>query len=140
MEEKRILVVDDDSRIAQMYAKAFTKKGYIVTIASNANEALEILPVKSHMVMFLDLHMPNMNGLELCRKIKEEWPMAICFAVTGYASLYELNDCREAGFEDYFTKPAVLSELIEAAESAFKKIDRWKKRDHLCSPENGSSD
>jgi DNA-binding response OmpR family regulator len=39
-----------------------------------------------------------------------------------------LVDCREAGFEDYFVKPVVLEELLEAAEHACKKVERWKRR------------
>jgi DNA-binding response OmpR family regulator len=72
--------------------------------------------------------LPGMNGLELCREVRRQWPWAICIAVTGYASLFELVDCREAGFEDYFVKPVVLQELLEAAELACKKVERWKRR------------
>jgi len=79
-------------------------------------------------VFFLDLNLPGMDGVALCRQIRKGWPMTICFAVTGYSSLFELSDCLEAGFEDYFTKPASLSDLLAAAEHAFKKIARWKKR------------
>lgn len=53
--------------------------------------------------------------------------MAIPYAVTGYASSFEIHDCREAGFEDCFTKPVNLSVLLEAADHAFKKLERWKK-------------
>jgi len=79
-------------------------------------------------VMFLDLNMPGMNGVELCRKIRHDFPMAIIHAMTGYSSLFELANCREAGFDDYFTKPVQLEQLIEAAEHAFRKLERWKKK------------
>jgi len=77
--------------------------------------------------MFLDLKMPGMNGVELCRTIKHNMPMSIIFAITGYASMFQLADCRDAGFEDYFKKPVTIKTLIEVVEEAFKKIDRWKK-------------
>ncbi len=77
-------------------------------------------------ILFLDLKLPGMNGLDLCRRIKKEWAMTIACAVTGYASLFEIYECREAGFDDYFTKPVDLSVLVEAAELASKKIERWK--------------
>jgi CheY-like chemotaxis protein len=54
--------------------------------------------------------------------------MSITVAVTGYASYYELSDCRHAGFEDYFTKPVVLSDLIKVANDAFEKLERWKRK------------
>jgi CheY-like chemotaxis protein len=72
--------------------------------------------------------MPEMDGTEVCEKIREGWPMAIPFAVTGYSSLFELSDCREAGFEDYFMKPVNRRYLLEAAENAFNKLERWMKK------------
>ncbi len=126
--ERKILVVDDEKQIRDIYSQAFSRAGYEVTTAESAEEALEIVRKTPFWVLFLDLNLPGRNGVELCRKIKNKYPMAVPVAVTGYASLFELTDCRDAGFEDYFTKPANLSELLEAADYAFKKLERWKKR------------
>jgi CheY-like chemotaxis protein len=128
MNENRMLVVDDEKQIRDMYSQAFARAGYEVTTAESAEEALEIIKKEPYWVLFLDLNLPGMNGVELCQTIRKQYPLAIAYAVTGYASLFELSDCREAGFEDYFTKPASLSDLLEAAEHAFKKLARWKKR------------
>jgi len=128
MSEKRILVVDDEKQIRDMYSQAFTRAGYEVTTAESAEDALEIFKKEQFWVLFLDLNLPGMNGVDLCREIRKQYPMSIAYAVTGYASLFELSDCRDAGFEDYFTKPASLSDLLEAAEHAFKKLARWRKR------------
>lgn len=128
MSEKRLLVVDDEKQIRDLYSQAFTRAGYEVTTAESAEEALEIFKKEQFWVLFLDLNLPGMNGVDLCREIRKQYPMSIAYAVTGYASLFELADCRDAGFEDYFTKPASLSDLLEAAEHAFKKLARWKKR------------
>jgi len=111
-----------------MYSLVFSSAGYLVATAESAEEAVKILENERYWVMFLDLNLPEMNGVDLCRQIRGDYPMAICYAVTGYASLFESNDCREAGFEDYFTKPASLSDLLDAAARAFTKIERWKKR------------
>lgn len=78
--------------------------------------------------MFLDLNMPGMNGIELCKKIKTNMPMSIIFAITGYASIFELAECREAGFDDYFKKPVNIKILTKIADDAFHKIERWKKK------------
>lgn len=126
MTQKTILVVDDVTSILNMLDLAFSKKGYRVKTASSAEEALELLQKEKIHVMFLDLNLPEMNGIELCRAIKKQMPMAIIYAVTGYASLFELSDCRDAGFDDYFKKPVSMADLMEAAESGFKKIERWK--------------
>ncbi len=126
--EKNILIVDDEKFIRDMLEQAFSKEGYIIRSAESAEEALEILKDEKFQVMFLDLNLPKMNGVELCKQIRKDIPIGIIYAVTGYASLFELADCREAGFDDYFTKPVKLEMLFKAAQDAFEKIDRWKKR------------
>jgi CheY-like chemotaxis protein len=128
MTEKKILVVDDEKLIRDLFEQAFTRAGYAVQTVESAEDALEVMKKTPISVLFLDLNLPGMNGIELCRQISKNWPMAISHAVTGYASLFEIHDCREAGFEDYFTKPVNLSDLLAAAEHAFKKLERWKER------------
>ncbi len=125
--EKKILIVDDEKMIRDMLEKAFTREGYLTRSAESGEEALDLLAREKIKVMFLDLKLPGMNGLELCKQIRSENPMAIMYAVTGYASLFELSDCRDVGFEDYFTKPVDLKTLFKAANDAFDKITRWEK-------------
>ena len=126
MNQDTILIVDDEKAILNMFTLAFSKKGYQVRSAENAEEALEILKTEKIHVMFLDLNLPGMNGIELCQAIKKEMPMAIVYALTGYASLFELSDCRDAGFDDYYKKPVSISQLLEAAKTGFEKIERWR--------------
>ena len=123
----KILVVDDDEAIINLLEQAFSRAGYDVKSAQSSENALELLQNEKIHVMFLDLNMPGMNGIELCRKIRKDMPMANIFAVTGYASLFELADCREAGFDDYFKKPVNIKILVDTARNAFEKISRWKE-------------
>lgn len=125
--DNTILIVDDEPQIRETFAKAFSRKGYETMVADSAETALELMRHTPCWVIFLDLNMPGMNGIELCKEIRKNWPMAICHAVTGYVSIYELADCREAGFEDYFTKPVKLEDLFQAAENAFQKLMRWRE-------------
>lgn len=128
MVERKILVVDDEQQIRDVFAATLGRVGYDVRTAESGEEALEVMAMDPAWVLFLDLNLPGMNGLELCAQIRGRWPMAIAFAVTGYASLFELSDCRASGFEDYFTKPVSLKVLRAAADRAFEKLDRWKGR------------
>lgn len=128
MSEKKILVVDDEKAIVNLLKQAFTRAGFSVVTAESAEAALTVLEQEEIFVMFLDLNLPGMNGIALCQRIKKDKPMAIVFAVTGYASLFELVDCREAGFEDYFKKPADIKTLVKVANDAFERLDRWKKK------------
>lgn len=121
MEEKKILIVDDEEPIRNLFHTALMQKGYAVSSASSAEQALELLKDDIFSVMFLDLNLPGMSGIELCRKVLAAWPATIAYAVTGYASSYKSSECMAAGFKSYFTKPVSLKAIFKAAEDAFKK-------------------
>ena len=125
---RKILVVDDEWEILYGFEQAFRNADYTVHCAESAEEALEVLNRENSQVMFLDLKLPKMDGVELCKQIRKDRPLAVIYAVTGYPSLFELAHCREAGFDDYFIKPIDLEVLLKAAEDAFARIDRWKKQ------------
>lgn len=130
---KHILLVDDEVAVLKMMTKAFTRAGYEVETAASAEEAMELIKTYKYMVFFLDLNLPGMNGIDLCRRIRKNNPLTILYAVTGFATTFEVFDCRQAGFEDYFTKPVELKKLLEAAEQAFQKLARWKREEESFS-------
>jgi len=130
MSEKEILVVDDDESIRKMFRDSFTRKGYVVRLAGSAEEALEILKDRQFHVMFFDLKLPVMSGIDLCREAKEKYPSAFIFAITAYASIFELSDCLDAGFNDYFTKPVSLEALFTVAKDAFEKVASHEMTSH----------
>ncbi len=116
---KKILVVDDEIQILNLFKKAFGKKGYSVHTAETGEQALEISKDEEFKVMFLDLNLPGISGLDLCREIRKDRSDAHIYAVTGHATKFEFSDCREAGFDGYFTKPVNLGLLCEIAKEAF---------------------
>ncbi len=123
-----VFIVDDEDLILNMFKKAFEKAGYSVRRAMSAEEALAILAREKYQVMFFDLKLPGMNGVDLCRKIRKDNPMSVIIAVTGYGSQFEFSECRAAGFDDYFTKPVDIKTLIWVALDAFDRFDRWKEQ------------
>ncbi|MDR3569405.1 MAG: response regulator [Syntrophobacteraceae bacterium] len=125
MNNRRIMVVDDEVSICEMMKRAFTGSGFEVETAGSAEKAIELIKSYKYLVFFLDLNLPGMNGIELCRSIRKDNPLTITYAVTGYARIFEAFDCRDAGFEDYFTKPVAIKTLLQAAENAFQKLERW---------------
>ena len=127
MEKRTILIVDDEKAIVSLLEQVFARAGYKVLSAASGEKALKILENESVPVMFFDLNLPEMNGIELCRAVKKNMPMSIIFAVTGYASVFELAECLDAGFEDYFKKPVNISSLVDGAKAAFEKVERWKR-------------
>jgi len=127
MPSGKILVVEDEKDIREIMEELFTLHGYNPVCAADAEEALQLLSPDIQ-VMFLDLKLPGeIDGLELCRRIRRQYPEACIFAMTGYATLFELSDCRAAGFDDYFTKPTKLEMLLMAVRQGFEKVRRLQK-------------
>ncbi len=124
----KILVVDDEKTVRDVLEEAFVKASHTVRCADSAEDCLEALKQENIQVMFLDLRLPGMNGVDLCKQIRKDKPIAVLYAMTGYTSLFELADCRDAGFDDYFTKPFDLKVVLKAADDAFDKIHRWKSQ------------
>lgn len=125
---RKILVVDDERPIRELFESAFGEAGYEVVQAENGETALAILAGQEIDLIFLDLKLFGMNGIELCRQIRRRRPIAIIYAITGWSGLFEIEECREAGFDDYFQKPVALDTLFKAVGDAFEKLDRWKRR------------
>lgn len=125
---KTILIVDDEVTVREMFKDFFEAAGYRVLTAEGADNALEILTGREIDVIFLDLRLFGTNGLELGRRIRRENPLSILFAITGWAGLFEVEECREAGFDDFFIKPVEFDMLQKTVEDAFDRVERWRKR------------
>jgi DNA-binding response OmpR family regulator len=125
--EKKILVVDDEASIRDLFEDILGASGYKIFTAEGGEQALEILDKEDIGVIFLDLKLFGMNGIELCRQIRTFNPVCLIHAMTGWAALYEIEECREAGFDDFFTKPIATDVLFKAVDDAFEKLRRWKK-------------
>ncbi len=125
MNNKKILIVDDEEAVRSLFSEALKLRGYEVHTAANGEEALKVLEEVKCRVMLLDLNLPGMDGIELCKEIRKNHPIAIIFAITGYASMYHLVDCREARFDNFFIKPVSIQTLMEEVSHAFRQIDRW---------------
>lgn len=123
-----MLIVDDEVTVREIFKDFFGASGYQVLTAEGADNAVEILNDREIDVIFLDLRLFGTNGLELGRRIRKEKPLAILFAITGWAGLFEVEECREAGFDDFFIKPVEFDMLQKAVEDAFERVERWRKR------------
>jgi DNA-binding response OmpR family regulator len=126
--DKKILLVDDDSNALSFLKDLLENNGYKVFAADNGKSALRILEKETVSVMYFDLDMPQMSGIELCRKIRENNQLAWICAVTGARALFEIAECREAGFDDYFTKPVDIELILKNTSEAFSRFERWKGR------------
>ena len=121
--EKKVLVVDDEAAIREVVTQAFERAEYRVFTAESAEKAIDILRQESIMVMFLDLKLPGMNGLELCELVRRQNPLAIIYALTGFADLFGLLDCRKAGFDDFFDRG---NDIVHIIAGKLCRERKWK--------------
>ena len=119
METKRILVVDDERGICENVQKILAKNHYEVTQALSAKEALEMLAKGSYSLLISDIVMPEKNGLELLKLVKEQWPLTKVIIMTAYASTDTAVKAIRLGALDYIPKPFTPKEIRDTVEKAF---------------------
>jgi len=117
----RIAIVEDDRVILDIMREAFESFGFMVLAAESGEEALDKLDGSTR-VLFVDLNLTGMSGVELCRRLRQDSSPRIIYAVTGYASAIDLDECKEVGFDDFFTKPVRLDTLHLAVRQGFERL------------------
>jgi DNA-binding NtrC family response regulator len=132
MEKIRLMLVDDEKRFLSTTQKLLEKKGYDVTTASSGLEALEQLRQKDMDVVVLDVKMPGMDGLEVLKIIKTEFPLTEVIMLTGHATVESAVDGLKCGATDYLMKPTALEDLIQKAEEAYSKRQRMEEKIRLA--------
>ena len=119
--KEKILIVDDDIQIQELFARMLSSHGYQTEVASDGFEAgIKIMSFKPSVIL-LDLHMPGMDGFEVCKKVKENPVTAHIkiLVVTGYGSDENRERVMGAGADDYLTKPVYGATLIEHVGNLF---------------------
>lgn len=100
-----ILVVDDEFAVRESLLVWLKKSGYRVAGAGSGKEALEILHQNPFDIVLLDIKMPGMDGIEVLRLVKENFPKTMVVMMTAYASIESAVDAMKAGASDYLMKP-----------------------------------
>jgi CheY-like chemotaxis protein/HPt (histidine-containing phosphotransfer) domain-containing protein len=115
----RLLLADDNPINQKVGLSVLNKLGYRADIAQNGIEVLKALDQKAYDIIFLDIQMPEMDGLEAARKICEKWPAEKrprIVAMTGNALMGDREKCLQAGMDDYISKPVRVADLQAALE------------------------
>ena len=113
----KILIVDDDELVVEGIKKNLEHSGYVVNIALGGKEALELFTKEYFDIVLVDLVMPDMNGVEVCKKIKELSSKTVVLLLSGYPNEVEkfLPDFVMAGGTDLFLRKPLLTGDIEKA-------------------------
>jgi DNA-binding response OmpR family regulator len=122
-----ILVVDEDERTQHMLGSMLRLEGYRVITANNGHEALEHLNQEMPDLILLDIMMPEIDGYELCRRIRELSQVPIIM-LSAKDSEQDTIDGLDAGADDYITKPFLSRELLARIRAALRRTRLWDER------------
>jgi CheY-like chemotaxis protein len=117
----RVLVVDDDLDTCQNLSDILSDLGYHVDYAQGGPAALELIRERSYDIALLDLKMPGMDGLALCREIKKQSAGTVPFLLTAYAGPTTEAEAPAAGAQKVFSKPVDARKLLTMLDQLAKK-------------------
>lgn len=134
--QRNILVVDDESQITRVLRTTLSGHGYIVRTAGDGDEALEVMRQWTPDLVITDLSMPNMGGLELCRRIRSKSSVPIIvLSVRGEEK--PKVEALDSGADDYVTKPFNINELVARVRAGLRRASRPVQEENASKIEAG---
>ena len=115
----QILIADDEKEVVEMMRGFLSRRGFSVNIAFDGAKALEAIETNKYDLVFLDESMPELTGLEIVKRIRENHDKPKIVMVTGYSAIKE-DFAKLVGVDDYIEKPIDLEKIEEI-------IDKYKK-------------
>jgi len=120
---KHILIIEDDAQSRQVVRLATEAQSYILTEASSGDEGLELARASDPDLILLDINMPGMSGLDVCRKLRADGSLAAIIMLTAKSDTIDKVVGLEVGADDYVTKPFEVRELIARIGAHLRRID-----------------
>jgi DNA-binding response OmpR family regulator len=108
----RVLVIEDDPAIGSELAEALTGNGYDAVLTITGEEALAEAQRRAPDLVLLDLGLPDIDGVAVCRRIRAVYPHTVIVVLTARSQEFEVVVALDAGADDYLTKPFRLTELM----------------------------
>lgn len=109
--DRSVLVVDDEENLLLLLDRILSREGFIVSTASNAYQALDLVNEKAFDLAILDIKMFPIDGVALLAEIKKHSPSTQVVMITAYPTADSRNECLKIGASTYLTKPLDIQEL-----------------------------
>ena len=120
-EHRRILVVDDEPQITRVLRTSLSSQGYDIRVANDGETALEIMKDWTPDLVITDLSMPNMDGLQLCRRLRLSTNIPIIVLSVKGEEKTKVQ-ALDAGADDYVTKPFGIEELLARVRASLRRV------------------
>jgi CheY-like chemotaxis protein len=139
----KILAVDDEEIVLGSFRKILVLGGYSIDTVERGKEALGLIQKRDYDFVFVDLKMPEMDGIEVTKAVKHFRPDIDVIVITGYASVESAVETMKYGAMDYVQKPFTEDELLDFVDKSLirrqDRIERWTKPQvHLITPSIGA--
>ncbi len=128
MNTTNLLIVDDEEQFLITAKKLMDKRGVNTFVSTNGFDALRLLKERRIDVVILDLKMPGIDGVDVLRKIKQNYPEIEVILLTGHASVESAVEGLKLGAFDYLMKPSTIPDILEKVKQAHeRKVAREEK-------------
>ena len=119
-----ILIVDDEEVVRLSHLRSLQSVNCNARVAEDGTRALQVMEQQPFDVILLDLRMPDLDGMEVLRTIKDRWPDSEVVIITGYPTIESAKEAVRLGAYNYIAKPVGPDEVIKAANDAMTQ-KRW---------------
>ncbi len=121
MSKGRVLVIDDEAIVRISCQRVLTPEGYDVVVTSRGDEAIELLEKEQFDVVLTDLKMPDMDGIEVLKTIKQRWPEIQVIIITGYGTISTAVQAIKLGAFEYIEKPFTPEDILDVVNRGMEK-------------------
>jgi DNA-binding NtrC family response regulator len=119
--QPEILIVDDEQIVVTRLKSSLEKDGYAVEIFTESEKALQRISQKFFDVVITDLKMPNVDGMEIFRHVRELWPHAKIIMISGFATIETAKEAMKNGVYDFIVKPFKICQIKEIIARSLEK-------------------
>lgn len=128
---KNVLIIDDEERFRELLARVIGLEGFSIFQAKNAREGFQILEREAISVVVTDVKLPGINGLEILRRVKKEYPLIEVIVITAFGTIEDGVNAMKQGAFDYITKGDEDDHIHVVVERAVEKAQMKSKLQHL---------
>lgn len=124
MNNMKILVIDDEAIVRVSCERVLKPAGYEVIVTPKGTEAIELMKKEKYDLVLTDLKMPDMDGLDVLKHIKANWPDVIVIVITGYGTISTAVQAIKLGAYEYIEKPFTPEDILNAVNKALSEKTR----------------
>lgn len=124
--KKKILLIEDDTKVCAFINKGLTERGYEITIALNGEHGLDWALGSKFSLIIIDIMLPDINGIEICKKIRKSNQQVPILFLTALGSVENLAHGLDSGADDYLVKPFKFIELTARINSLIRRSEDYE--------------